>query len=177
MGEVFGWLQAVIEWLGLFIPRRLIVRKINRLVKYKYDGSVEEVGPGLRWYWPITTEIEELTVVRQPLDIHEIRFVTLDYIPCIADTVVMYEIVDIVQFTTENYDGHLALSECVSAALRKKLANMTFSQIQLSSIIDDELTSIVMQDVEDFGIEIEYVRLQDFTWTIPISIIYQDKLK
>lgn len=54
MGEVFGWLQAVIEWLGLFIPRRLIVRKINRLVKYKWDGSVEEVGPGLRWYWPIT---------------------------------------------------------------------------------------------------------------------------
>lgn len=171
MGEVFGWLQAVIEWLGLFIPRRLIVRKINRLVKYKWDGSVEEVGPGLRWYWPITTEIEEITVVRQPLDINIIQFVTMDNKSCAADCAVTYYITDAIVFLTENYDGHLALSECVSAALCKKLRSMDFKAIQHSEIIDAELTEIVSVDCEPFGVEIEYVRLNRFLPIIGISLV------
>ncbi len=176
MGEVFGWLQAVIEWLGLFIPRRIIVRKINRLVKYKWDGTVEEVGPGLRWYWPIATDIEEITVVRQPLDINIIQFVTIDNKSCAADCAVTYYITDAIIFLTENYDGHLALSECVSAALCKKLRSMHFSDIQLSATIDDELTELVSTDCEPFGVDIEYVRLNRFLQIIPLSLINNHKL-
>lgn len=171
MHELFGWFQALTDFIFLFIPRRIIVRATDKLIKFKWDGSTTEEGPGLRWYLPLTTEITEITTVRQPLDIRPIRFVTKDYVPCIVDCTVTYYITDATTFLTCNFDGHLALSECISSTLRKKLSSMTFSEIQNSSSINDELTVEVENDVESFGIEVEYIRLQDLTYVIPISII------
>lgn len=171
MESAFSWIGAIIEWFGLFIPRRVIVRKTDRLIKFTYNGEVIEKKPGIRWYWPFTTEIVELTVVRQPLDIRATRFTTKDNRPCIADCTVVYYIQDPVKFLTENYDGHLALSECVSSNLRDALSEMDFEEIQHSESVNESLTSIIADQVGEFGVEIEYVRLQDFTWVIPISIM------
>jgi regulator of protease activity HflC (stomatin/prohibitin superfamily) len=147
------------------------VRATDKLIKFKWNGDVVEKGPGIQFYWPILTEIEEITVVRQPLKISEIRLVTKDFIPCVVDTVVIYEITDCIQFITKNYDGFLALSESVSATLRTKLSSMTFKEIQGNEDVNSALTQAVGDDIESFGIEVEYVRLQDFTWCIPLSIV------
>lgn len=177
MESAFSWIGSIIEWFGLFIPRRVIVRKTDRLIKFTYNGKVIEKDPGIRWYWPFTTEVVELTIVRQPLDIRATRFTTKDNIACIADCTVVYWIEDPVKFLTENYDGHLALSECVSSNLRSILSDMDFAEIQHSESVNESLTSIISDQVDDFGVEIEYVRLQDFTFVIPISITGNDQNK
>lgn len=177
MESAFAWIGSIIEWFGLFIPRRVIVRKTDKMIKFTWDGSIQEKGPGIRWYWPFTTEISELTVVRQPLDIRTIRFTTKDGRPCIADCTVVYNIVDAIKFLTENFDGHLALSECVSANLRSALSGLNFEEIQNSESLNESLTTIISEEVEDFGVEIEYVRLQDFTFVIPISIVGNESNK
>lgn len=171
MQAFLGWFGDIIQWFSLFIPRRVIVRATDKLIKFRWDGSVEEKGPGLRWYLPFTTEIVEITVVRQPLDIRPTRFVTKDYIPCIVDCTVTYYIENPIVFMTRNFDGHLALSECINSALRTKLSEMTFAEIQQSQTLNQELTVKVDEDIEEFGVSIEYIRIQDLTWSIPISII------
>jgi len=50
-------------------------------------------------------------------------------------------------------------------------------EIQESNTLNEELTDIISTDTEDFGVDIEYVRLQDFTWVIPISLIGNDSTK
>jgi regulator of protease activity HflC (stomatin/prohibitin superfamily) len=177
MESAFSWIGSIIQWFGLFIPRRVIVRKTDKLIKFTYSGDVVEKGPGIRWFWPFTTEIIQLSVVRQPLDIKTTRFTTADGRACIADCTVVYVISDAVKFLTENFDGHLALSECVNACLKNKLSEMTFKEIQESNTLNEELTDIISTDTEDFGVDIEYVRLQDFTWVIPISLIGNDSTK
>lgn len=177
MGSVLGWIGDLINYFALFIPRRIIVRRTDRLIKFKYDGSVEEKGPGLRWYLPFTTEVVEISTVRQPLDIRPTRLVTKDGIPCIVDCTVTYYIEDPITFVTCNYDSHLALSECVNSSLRSKLSEMTFQEIQKSQTLNDELREDVDEDVKSFGVEIEYVRIQDFSWVIPISLIGLESYK
>lgn len=171
MESFLGWFGQIIEWFALFIPRRIVVRKTDRLIKFKWNGDVVEKNPGLRWYLPFTTEVVEITVIRQPLDIKPIAFVTADFIPCIVDCAVTYYIDDAITFLTGNFDGHDALAESINAALCKKLRRMKFSDIQNSETIDDELTECVSVDVESFGVDIEYVRLQNFIYIVPIHLI------
>lgn len=171
MESFLGWIGHIVDWFGLFIPRRIIVRKTDRLVKFKWNGEVIEKMPGLRWYLPFTTEIVEITVVRQPLDINIIQFTTKDNKSCAADCSVTYYITDPIMFITENFDGNLALSELVSAALCKKMRSMDFSSIQHAENIDAELTELVAGDCEFLGVEIEYVRLNRFVQVRAISLI------
>jgi regulator of protease activity HflC (stomatin/prohibitin superfamily) len=170
MSSLFQWFESLISWFGLFIPRRIIVRRTDRLIKFKWDGDVSEEMPGMRFYWPITTEVEEITVVRQPLDIKSFSLVTKDNIPVIVDATIVYKIVDAIQFISENFDSYTAVSEAVSASLRNILSQKTFKEIQESEDINDELTKIAQEDTEDFGVEIYYCRLQNFTYCIPISL-------
>lgn len=175
MESFLGWIGQIVEWFGLFIPRRVIVKITDELIKYKRDGSVAKEDPGLRWYLPFTTEVVEITVVRQPLDIQPTFFTTKDNISCMVDCVVMYEIIDSITFLTKNYDGFDSISECINAVLCKKLRAMTFKEIQESETIDQELTECASIDVESFGIEIEYVRLQNFTKTYTLSFVGTNK--
>ena len=177
MESFLGWIGHIVEWFGLFIPRRVIVRKTDRLIKFKWNGDVVEKNPGLRWYLPFTTEVVEITVVRQPLDIRTTRFATKDNIPCIVDCSVTYYITNPIMFLTENFDGNLALSELINAALCKKLREMAFKEIQSSENLNAELTELVSIDAEFLGVEIEYVRTQDLTWVLPISIVGNDGAK
>jgi len=170
MESFLGWFGQIIEWFGLFIPRRVVVRKTDKMIKFKWDGSVVAKEPGLRWYLPFTTEIVEITVARQPLNIRATFFTTKDNIACMADCAVTYYIDDPITFLTENHDGYNALAESINAALCKKLRAMDFKDIQNTETIDAELTECITADAESFGVDIEYVRLQNFTYTIPICL-------
>jgi regulator of protease activity HflC (stomatin/prohibitin superfamily) len=171
MDAALGWIGSIIEWLGLFIPRRIIVRNTDKLIKFLWNGSVIQKEAGLRWYWPFTTEVVEITVVRQPLNIDIIQFTTSDGISCAADCSVTYYIEDPIMYLTGNWDSSTALSELVSAVLCKKLRSMTFAQIQNNYEIDEELTELVFTDCESFGIEVEYVRLNRFIKIYAISLL------
>ena len=170
MSALFQWVESLINWFSLFIPRRIIVRKTDRLIKFKWNGDVSEEMAGINFYWPIATEVEQITVVRQPLDIKPFALVTKDYIPVIVDATVVYQIVDATQFLCENFDSYTAVSEAVSASLRNILSQKTFKEIQESVDIDEELTKNAQEDTEEFGVEIFYCRLQNFTYCIPISV-------
>lgn len=170
MSSLFQWFESLISWFGLFIPRRIIVRKTDRLIKFKWNGEVSEEMPGMRFYWPISTEVEEITIVRQPLDVKSFSLVTKDNIPVIVDATVVYRIDDAIKFMSENFDSYTAVSEAVSASLRDILSQKTFREIQESEDINDELTRIAQEDTEDFGVEIYYCRLQNFTYCIPIAL-------
>jgi len=169
--SAFSWIKEVMETLGLFIPRRTIVKATDCMVKFKYDGSVLEVGSGLRWHYPFLTEIVILTKVRQPLDISTIQLTTKDGISCAVDCSITYYITDPIAYLVENYDSDLALAELISAVLCKKLRGMTFEEIQHSETIDNELTELITVDAEFLGIETEYIRLNSFIKTTAISLL------
>ena len=175
MEAAFSWIGAIIEWFGLFIPSRIIVKPTDVLIKSTFLGVAKEKKPGLRWYWPITTDVDLITVARQPIDIKQINFVTKDGLPCKADCACTYYINDPIKFFTENYEGHLALFELISFVFSKKLRSMTFNQIQNSSKINENLTEEITKEADFLGIEVEYVRLQNFTWVVPIGLITDER--
>ena len=60
--NAFAWLNNLMEWFGRLFPRLVLIRATHRGVLFKPRGRVRELCPGLWWYWPITSELQKISM-------------------------------------------------------------------------------------------------------------------
>jgi hypothetical protein len=53
----FEWLNQLMQWLGRWVPRIVLVKRTHIGVRFTHGGRVTALAPGLYCYWPITTEL------------------------------------------------------------------------------------------------------------------------
>lgn len=176
MESVFGWLQQIFDGLLSFVPTRVIVPPTSVLLKYKWDGSVSEHAPGLRWYFPLLTRVEEIAIKRQSInDLPPIQFLSAENYTCLADAACVYNITSAQMYATENFDTENMLREAVSASLCACLMGMPLEEFKNLDHLNSNLTNKVEIDTEEFGVEIEFVRVNNLTQVIPLSHNDTDK--
>jgi regulator of protease activity HflC (stomatin/prohibitin superfamily) len=164
MDAALGWIGQIASWLGSFIPTWTLVRATEGAVKFLPGGRTKVVGPGIHWYWPVTTEIETVPVVRQVLDTQPQTLMTQDHEPVYVAGLVVFRIIDLHKYMVENYDAADNLDDIVQTAIRKTLVNRDFLQIQKARAdVDNRLTADVQKALEAFGIEVEAARITDFS--------------
>ena len=169
MEGVSYWLQQIFDIIISFFPHRRIVPPTDVLLKYKWHGGVVCKKPGFRIYWPLFTSVEQITVVRQSLDdMLPIKFMTDKNIPCIADASCIYSVCDPIKYATENYDITDTIRESLSASICGLLTNRSLDSIKNIEQVNIDLTNEIDVDLENFGIELEQVRLNNLSWIIPI---------
>lgn len=172
MESVFGWVQQIFDAVLSCFPRRVLVPPTCKLLKYTCLGKIIEKDQGLRWYFPLLTKIEEIAVARQSLnDILPVKFLSKNFIPCIADASCIYYVSDVTKYATENYDAQDAIRESLYASLCSYLNNKPIESLQDLDMINEELTDVVIEDLDGFGVEIECVRINNLTWVIPVASI------
>ena len=170
MEGVFGWLGQIFDGLLSLFPRRVIVHPVYKLIKIHWNGKIVECGAGWHWYFPLVTAVELIAVKRQSLDdINRINFLSEEGIPFFADAACIYDVTDVILFSTKNYDALDTIRESLSASIFNVLAGKPFSALKDLDQINDEITDSVHADLEGFGIEIEMVRLSALSWALPIS--------
>jgi hypothetical protein len=69
MSAALSWLNDLIQWLGRWIPRLVLIHPTHRGVRFGPSGRAVAVGPGLIVYWPITHDLIEVPVTRQSLQL------------------------------------------------------------------------------------------------------------
>ena len=57
----FQWLNQLMEWFGKWIPRLVLIDATHVGVKFGLRGSVSTMLPGLYCYWPITTNVRQVS--------------------------------------------------------------------------------------------------------------------
>ncbi len=65
MTSTFQWLNELMRWFGRWVPRLVLIRATHRGVLFGPGGSVRELAPGLWWYWPITSELEQVCITER----------------------------------------------------------------------------------------------------------------
>jgi regulator of protease activity HflC (stomatin/prohibitin superfamily) len=65
METAFAWIGQIVEWLGRFIPRLVILDTTQGAIKYKHGKTPVAYGPGLHFFWPLVTTWETYPTARQ----------------------------------------------------------------------------------------------------------------
>lgn len=163
MEAALGWIGEIFEWIGEFIPRWELVRATEGCVKFLPGGKTKVLGPGIHWYWPATTELETVPVVRQVADCQPQTLMTKDNEPVYVSGIVIYTISNLHAYMVENYDADDNMDDVLQTAIRKAIVNRTFEQIQEARAdVDNILTREAQKALVEFGIEVEAARLTDF---------------
>ena len=67
MEAAFAWVQQLWTFLVSLVPHLVVVRSMHGGVKYVHGHQPIALKPGLRWFWPIVTEVEVVPTLSQPL--------------------------------------------------------------------------------------------------------------
>ena len=166
MEAAFSWLGQIFEALLQFVPRRVIVRATHGGVKWRVWGEPKELKPGVRWYWPLLSEIELHVTARQTVNTRTQALVTKDNRQVVAGGVVVYSIRDIVQAIGKlNWSPDATVGDITQAAIMQVITRLTYEEILtgISEATEEELTTRCKKALRQYGIYVHRAALTDFS--------------
>lgn len=168
----FSWLSETVNAIRAFFPRREIIRNTHRGVKWS-RRKPKELGPGVRWYWPLVSDVEVIPVARQALGLSTQTLTTKDGKTVAAGGVVVYHIHNVLLAIGEkNYDVDDTIAEVSRAAIVSVVNQWKFNE--LFADLDDikvDLTKECRKQLRKFGVAVESAALTDFCTCRPISLL------
>lgn len=169
MESAFAWIGQIIEWLGKFVPRLVIVDITKGVVKLKYGNEIEELKPGhLHWYWPLTSIIKEVDIARQTLDLTTQTFETKDGVTVQVSGMITYQVQDAVALLTTVYDPDNTIRDIGMAGLQEVLVQYTWAELRdhlVDGTLRKELTRETQRELRTFGVKVLKVGIKDLART------------
>lgn len=163
MDAALGWIGDLVRYFARLVPRLQLVRITERSVKFS-RSKAREVGPGLHWWWPVTTEMDVYPVVRQVVSLEQQMIQTSEGKTIVVDGVIVYSIEDLYTFCVENHDAEENMAELAQAGMRKAVLSTPLEEINGGRAkFDNRLTTEAQKSLAGFGVAIESMRLQSFT--------------
>lgn len=163
---------AFLDRLFSWIPRLYFIRATHGAVCWRADLrdltkalEIEEMDPGLYWYWPITTEIESIVTARRPVDIPTMSILTKDGRSVIVSATVVSRINDVKAALGErNWDVDSTLVDITQNVIFRAVRGRTFAELlaEPTETFLNRLTAKIKAEVKKFGIHVESVLAQDF---------------
>lgn len=69
MTQAFTWINDIVQWLGRWVPKLVLVPPTHCGVRFGPRGGAKACGPGLVVYWPITHVLVQMPVTTQSMQI------------------------------------------------------------------------------------------------------------
>lgn len=179
MESALGWLGAIFEYIGAFVPRPFIVTTVEGGVRWRWGKKVVELKPGFHAYWPLVTRIKVIPVVRQGMIFAPAALITADGKMVSVGVTVVYEIADVVKALTTTDDingtvmevGQTAIPPVILGRTLEELMNLTQCSADEESELNQELTEYTKRVLEDFGVKVIYCRVGEFSRTITVRLL------
>lgn len=166
MGTAFAWLSQIFEALLEFIPRRIIIRATEGGVKWSLWFAPKELKPGIRFYWPLISDIEILIVARQTINTPTQSLMTKDGKTVVAGGVVIYNINDVVQAIGKiNWSPEDTAGDITQAAIVEVVSKWNCGELlaNISGKVEAQLTDTCRKQLRQFGVYVSRAALVDFS--------------
>lgn len=172
MNGALEWLNKIFEYLGHFIPRLYLVTWVNRGVRYRRNKPPVLVQPGVRWYWPLTTEVKIINITLQAQEFNPTVYTTRDGKSFSLGFTLMFNVNDPVMAdsSTDNYAQ--TIGELAESILSPVVASHTFSELLemiAKSPRQGSLDAILSRKsrilMKKFGVNVSYCRVNTFSPT------------
>lgn len=161
MTPALTWINDLVQWLGRWVPRMVLIEPTHRGVKFGPRGSATPAGPGLVVYWPITHVLVEVPVTTQSIQLstqllpfaHAEEAIIPRVSLCAA--AIQYRVSDPVVATTNVLKLHALVDNRASAAIARR-HHPGIDPIEWARLVVEELRAELLP----FGVVVERL---DFT--------------
>ena len=164
MGTALDWIGQIADWLGMFIPRRILLDTRMAAVKWPRGKKAVALGPGVHFYWPLTTTIDTFPTVFQTDDMPSQTLVTTDGQTVVISAMIGYEIEDIKKVLTSNYSVEKMIQNLGLPAIRRVCCKLTWEELKSrdqKGTLETELRNAVKRVLEERGIRVTEATLTD----------------
>ena len=179
LGAAFKWIQETFDFIKSFLPHYAIIKPTEAAVKFvkgkpklcTFDGE-----GGIIWWWPLVTELITAPVVTQPLELEEQAMTTLktpteNTVDFIIDSCVIYSIFDLEAALVNVHDYDEQLKVLVQGEIRRLLWGKDWSAVHAAiNTLGDVIKRNLNPQIEDFGIEIEDIKIQSSSKTKVLTL-------
>jgi regulator of protease activity HflC (stomatin/prohibitin superfamily) len=165
--RALDWLGDIASWLLTLVPRLHNIRRTHGAVKFT-RGRATVLKPGVVFYWPLLSEIQQICVVRQTLNLPYQCLISSDSVGVTVAVTVVYEISDtlLALTSTDNIVDTIhdlsqfaikrAVSACSSEELRKGVTSKGRS-------IDKILRLKLSKDLSEYGVAVKQAFISEYS--------------
>lgn len=173
MNAAFAWLGEVMNWIGKWFPRLIIVRSTHAGVRFRHGKTTSALEPGLRVYWPLVTEVEIVPTARQTHNLPTQALLTKDGHRVVVSGVVVYKVNDIVATIARNWDVSDTLNDISMVAITKIVTTHTLEYLleHLTDEVQQKLTAETRRRLRRYGLSVYWTAMTDFAECIIIKNI------
>jgi regulator of protease activity HflC (stomatin/prohibitin superfamily) len=164
MEGALSWLGDLMQFIGKFFPRVVIITTTHAGIKFVRGHKVVVLEPGVHVYWPLVTELESYPVARQAVDLRSQTLVTMDEKTIAAGALIVYEIRDIESILAHTYDPEDTVRDVALSAVHDVLCRLTWAEIR-DSIKNDTLEKALKHEayrgLTSYGVRVLRLTLTD----------------
>lgn len=171
MGEIAS---ALINFLASIRDTFLVFTVVDAWEKgvvLRLGKPVRDVGPGLRWHWPL--HIERVLVTScawETADLPAQSLATKDEAEIAISAVLTYRVNDARKFLIEVGGEESVLADSSRGVIRRVVGEHTWEDLQ-SPRVDEKITKAVRERAWRWGIEVKEAQLSDLTTATCYRII------
>ena len=171
--QAFDFINDIVLWFGQFVPRWDLLDPTEGGVKFKPGGKIKLLKPGhIYWWWEVTTNIYTIETKRQPLKISQ-RLTTKDGISVLVETVIIYEIDDVIKAIVNTRDHEDTISEVGEKLTVKPVMSREFEDVRSaiadSNKLNNEVKSGARSELSDYGVKVVDGYISSFVETTVYS--------
>ncbi len=162
MGEAFAWIGQVFEWLGRFIPRKIVLDTTEAAIKFKHGNEVVYCPPGVHWYWPWTTNWSVYPIVNQTDRLETQTMETVDGRTFIVSGTLTYSIDDLRLLVPCVHNAATAVIDIAMTAVHDVCCDMTWETLQLEQrkgTLKTKLRNEAQRQLVEYGVRVIRLKL------------------
>lgn len=175
MESALAWIGQVAEWVGQFIPRRIVLDTTEAAVKTVAGHDPVLCPPGTTpWWWPWTSKIEIFPIARQTDTIETQTLESSDGKTFMVNGTLTYRVNDLLKLLTSVHSAVTAINEMAISSMNDVLCKMTWDQIQdeqRKGTLKTKLKNAAANELSQYGIDVIRFKLNSLArcWVLKVS--------
>lgn len=164
MEGAFAWIGQIIEWFGKFLPRWVILDTTEGAVKFVKGKHPKALGPGIHWYWPVCTTLQEYPTARQADNLRTQTIVTRDDRVVAVGGMLVYDVVDIQKLLAYTHNAATTVTDIALTAVHDVCCQMSWEELkdeQRRGTLDTKLKNTTQRALNEYGVRVIKTMLTD----------------
>lgn len=157
MDSALAWIGQIANWLGTFIPRWTIYDTTEGGVKFVCGKKAVGLGPGIHWYWPVTTTIVNYPTARQADDLRSQTMMTLDDRVIVVGGMIVYEVTDVLTLLSTSHSAATTIKDLALTAVHDVCCNLSLSDLMSENrkgTLDTKLRNSAQKVLTPYGVRV-----------------------
>ncbi len=174
MDSALAWIGQIASWLGAFIPRWTILDTTEGGVLFVRGWKAKAIGPGVHWYWPVTTTIVLYPTARQADNLRTQTLVTTDDKVVVVGGMIVYEVKNVLTLLSTSHSAATTIKDLALTALHDVCCRLSWEELkaeQRKGTLDTKLRRAAQDALSSYGVTVLKVMLTDLAPTRVIKLL------